>query len=309
MTRWEGRAGFGEAPTSAIVRASRRISAGLRLTAQGYPPGVSDLLRVACVQMTARAAKADSLALAETLVARAAGLGAEVVLLPERWTGFGQPEAVLAAREPLEGGESVEAMRAWARRHGITIVGGSISEQVEGRERGSNTCVVVDPEGEIAAVYRKIHMYDVELPGVVSRESELDEPGDAVVACEVDGWTIGLSICYDLRFPELYRALAAEAVTVPAAFALLTGKDHWEPLLRARAIENQCYVLAANQWGPSDPPGWTSCGRSLIVDPWGVVVAQAPDGNGVAAAELDRAHLERIRTRLPALAHRRPAEV
>ena len=166
-----------------------------------------------------------------------------------------------------------------------------------------------DSEGEIAAVYRKIHMFDVEVGGHVYRESEAEEPGEGTVACEVEGWKLGLTVCYDLRFPELYRILAvegAEVITVPAAFTLFTGKDHWELLLRARAVENQCYVVAANQWG-THGDGKASYGRSMIVDPWGVVLAQAADEDGVIAAELDRVRMEDVRRALPSLANRQPA--
>jgi predicted amidohydrolase len=244
----------------------------------------------------------------EPLVARAAATGADLVLLPEKWNGLGSHEILLDVAEPLEGGETVEAMSGWARTHGITLVGGSIAERRDGREKLSNTSVVFDPEGEIAAVYRKIHMFDVEVGGVVYRESDSEEPGDRPVSCEVEGWQLGLTVCYDLRYPELHRILAvegAELVTVPAAFTLHTGKDHWEILLRARAVENQCYVVAANQWGVVE--GKASYGRSSIVDPWGVVLAQAPDADGVITAELDRAHMERIRSSLPSLANRQPA--
>jgi predicted amidohydrolase len=270
---------------------------------------MADLLRVACVQINASGSKADNLERAEALVARAAATGADVVLLPEKWNGIGSAEILLEVAEPLEGGETVEAMSGWARSHGITLVGGSIAERREGREKLSNTSVVFDPEGEIAAVYRKIHLFDVEVGGHVYRESETEEPGDEPVTCEIEGWRVGLSVCYDLRFPELYRILAvegAELVTVPAAFTLYTGKDHWELLLRARAVENQCFVAAANQWGVN-AGGKPSYGRSSIVDPWGVVLAQAPDEDCVISAELDRAAMERIRRALPSLANRQPA--
>jgi predicted amidohydrolase len=269
---------------------------------------MADRLRAACVQFNASPSKAENLERMEPLVARAAATGADLVLLPEKWNGLGSHEILLDVAESLEGGETVEAMSGWARTHGITLVGGSIAERRDGREKLSNTSVVFDPEGEIAAVYRKIHMFDVEVGGVVYRESASEEPGEGPMSCEVEGWRLGLTVCYDLRFPELYRILAvegAEAVTVPAAFTLFTGKDHWELLLRARAVENQCYVLAANQWGVVE--GKASYGRSSIVDPWGVVLAQAPDEDGVIAAELDRAHLERIRASLPSLANRQPA--
>jgi deaminated glutathione amidase len=269
---------------------------------------MADRLRVACVQISSSPSKAENLERMEPLVGRAAATGADLVLLPEKWNGLGSHEILLDVAESLDGGETVDAMSGWARTHGITLVGGSIAERREGREKLSNTCVVFDPDGEIEAVYRKIHMFDVEVGGVVYRESASEEPGDGPVSCEVEGWRLGLTVCYDLRFPELYRILAvegAELVTVPAAFTLFTGKDHWELLLRARAVENQCYVVAANQWGVVE--GKASYGRSSIVDPWGVVLAQAPDGDGVISAELERAHMERIRRSVPSLANRQPA--
>lgn len=270
---------------------------------------MADSLRVACVQLHSTEIKADNLEKAERLVARAAATGADLVLLPEKWNAIGSVEILRANAEPLEGGETVEAMSSWARRHGITLVGGSITESREGHEKLSNTCVVFDTEGEIAAVYRKIHMFDVEVGGHVYRESEAEEPGDEIVNCEVEGWNVGLTVCYDLRFPELFRILAlggAELLTVPAAFTLYTGKDHWELLLRARAVENQCFVAAANEWGVHQG-GKASYGRSMIVDPWGVVLVAAPDEDTVVSAELDRGQMERIRQSLPSLANRQPA--
>jgi predicted amidohydrolase len=273
-----------------------------------YPQRVTPTLRVSCVQLTSRADKAANLETAERLVARAAAAGADVVVLPEKWNGIGDSEALHALAEPIDGGESVEAMARWARTLGITLVGGSITERREGREKLSNTCLVLDPDGDVVALYRKIHLFDVEVGGHVYRESDAEEPGDEAVVAGVEGWPIGLTVCYDLRFPELYRVLALEGarlVTVPANFTLFTGKDHWHPLLQARAIENQLYVAAAAQTG-EPMPGRASYGRSLIVDPWGLVVAQAPDGEGVITAELDAARLEEVRSRLPSLASRQP---
>ena len=270
---------------------------------------MADRLRVACVQLNAGAAKAENLEKAERLVTQAASTGADVVVLPEKWNAFGSAETLRANAEPLEGGESVEAMSEWARRHGITLVGGSITERRDGREKLSNTSLVFDPSGEVAAAYRKIHMFDVDVGGHVYRESEAEEPGEETLVCDAEGWRLGLSVCYDLRFPELYRILAldgAELITVPAAFTLYTGKDHWELLLRARAVENQCYVAAANMWGTHER-GKASYGRSMIVDPWGLVLAQAADEDMVVSAEIDRAHMERIRASLPSLANRQPA--
>jgi len=274
---------------------------------QSYRSSVAEQIRVACVQMTSRADKAANLDKAERLVRRAAATGADVVVLPEKWDAIGDHDQLFAAAEPLDG-STVETMRRWARTHGITLVGGSVSERRGGREKLSNTCVVCDPEGEIAAVYRKIHLFDVEAGGFVYRESDAEEPGDEPVVTEVEGWPVGLTVCYDIRFPELYRILALEGAllfTVPAHFTLYTGKDHWELLLRARAVENQCYVAAATQIGET-LPGRQSFGRASIVDPWGIVLAQAPDEETVISAELDRARLEAIRARFPSLASRRP---
>ena len=268
-----------------------------------------DQIRVACVQLTSRADKAANLERAERLVARAAATGADLVVLPEKWNAIGDAAVLEAAAEPIAGGESVEAMATWARTHGITLVGGSITERREGREKLSNTCLVFDPEGELAAVYRKIHLFDVDVGGHRYRESDAEEPGDEPVVARLEDWPIGLSVCYDVRFPELYRILAlegAELVTVPAHFTLYTGRDHWHVLLRARAIENQLYVAAAAQVGET-APGKPSYGRSLIADPWGIVLAEAPDEETVISAELDRERLREIRRNLPALANRQAA--
>jgi predicted amidohydrolase len=264
-----------------------------------------DLIRVACVQMTSRGDKAANLEQAERLVARAAATGADVVVLPEKWNLIGEADDYRAGAEPLESGESFAAMSTWARTHGVTLVGGSVTERREGRERCSNTSCLYDPDGELVAVYRKIHLFDVEVGGVVYRESESEEPGTEPVVAASE-WPIGLTVCYDVRFPELYRILAlegAELVTVPAHFTTPTGRDHWHVLLRARAIENQYYVAAAAQWGET-LPGKPAYGRSLIVDPWGTVLAQAPDEPTVILAECDRARLRDIRAKLPSLANR-----
>ncbi len=270
---------------------------------------VSTRIRAACVQLTSRDDKAANLERAERLVAQAAATGADIVLLPEKWNFIGEAEQLREAAEPLEGGESVEAMAGWARTHGITLVGGSITERREGREKLSNTSLVFDPDGRIAGVYRKIHLFDVEVGGHVYRESEAEEPGDEPVVVESEGWKIGLSICYDVRFPELYRILVlegAQLLAVPAHFTERTGRDHWHVLLRARAIENQCYVAAAAQVGETRP-GRPSYGRSLIADPWGIVLVEAPDEECVIAADLNLTTLEGMREKLPALAGRRPA--
>ena len=265
-----------------------------------------DRIRVACVQMTSRTDRAANLETAERLVAQAAATGADIVVLPEKWNGIGDAAYYHETAEPIGGGESVTAMSSWARTHGVTLVGGSIVELRDGRDKRSNTSLVFDSDGEIVATYRKIHLFDVEVGGVVYRESESEEPGDAAVVADAEDWKVGLSVCYDVRFPELYRILAlegAQLVTVPAHFTTPTGKDHWQILLRARAIENQLYVAAAAQIGET-LPGKPAYGRSLIADPWGLVLAQAPDEETVISAELDRTHLEGIRARLPSLANR-----
>jgi deaminated glutathione amidase len=258
--------------------------------------------------MTSRDDKTANLETAERLVADAAALGAEIVLLPEKWNYIGDTEGLHEAAEPIEGGESVEAMSSWAAQHGVTLVGGSITERREGREKLSNTCLVFDPDGSLQAVYRKIHLFDVEVGGLVYRESEAEEGGDELVMAQAGEWKLGLSICYDVRFPELYRALAvegADVLTVPSHFTLHTGRDHWEVLLRARAIENTSYVAAAAQIGETRP-GRPSYGRSLIADPWGLVLALAPDEEAVISADLDRSRLDDVRRKLPSLASRRP---
>lgn len=269
---------------------------------------MADLIRVACVQLESGSDKHENVAKADVLVERAAEAGARIVVLPEKWNGVGDAAALRGLAEQLDGGETVATMADWARRHDLWLVGGSITERREGRERLSNTCCVFAPGGELAAVYRKIHLFDVEVGGHVYRESEAEEPGGERVVVEADGWGVGLTICYDVRFPELYRLLTlagAEILTVPAHFTLATGKDHWHVLLRARAIESQCYVVAAAQVG-EPMPGRPSYGHSLVVDPWGTVVADAPDEETVIVADLDRARLRRIRETLPSLANRRP---
>jgi predicted amidohydrolase len=269
---------------------------------------MTERIRIACVQLTSRADKAANIARAEALVERAAASGADLVVLPEKWNGIGEGEQLDALAEPLEGGESVEAMSAWAAQHGIALVGGSITERRDGHDKLSNTSVVFDRDGSIAAIYRKIHLFDVDVGGHRYRESDAEQPGDEPVLARLAGWPIGLTVCYDVRFPELYRILAlegAELVTVPAHFTLYTGKDHWHVLLRARAIENQLYVAAAAQVGET-LPGRPSYGRSLIVDPWGIVLAEAPDEETVISADVDRSRLERVRASLPSLANRQP---
>lgn len=249
------------------------------------------------------------MAAADRLTRAAAADGARLIVLPEKWTAMGSEEDLRLAAQGLDGA-AIQWARAIARELTVELVAGSILECVPGQEKLANTSVHVDPYGEIRAVYRKVHMFDVEVGGHVYRESALEQPGDEVVLSQTaDGVELGMSICYDLRFPELYRILAvrgARVIALPAAFTLATTRDHWETLVRARAIENQCFVIAANQTG-DHPGGLRSGGRSLIVDPWGLVLACAPDSETAIVADLDFDALRAIRARLPSLARRRPS--
>jgi predicted amidohydrolase len=265
-------------------------------------------VRVAAVQLNSNGAKARNLAAAERLVRAAAADGAELVALPEKWNLLAGGEEMAAGAEPLDG-PSLTAARGWARELGVHLLAGSIAERATNGGKAFNASVLIGPDGEDLAVYRKIHLFDVEAGGVAYRESEHEQAGEEIVTAPAGGLELGLSICYDLRFPELYRILAlrgARLIAVPSAFTQATGRDHWEVLLRARAIESQAFVLAPNQVGEA-PPHYSSYGHSAIVDPWGVVLAQAADGEGFVAADLDLAAQERTREELPSLANRRPA--
>ena len=265
-------------------------------------------MRAAAVQLNATADRDRNLEVAERLVRSAASDGAELIVLPEKWTVLGDAETLRAGAEPLDG-PSMSAARAWARELGVHLIAGSFPERVPDSDALGNTSILIASGGEIAAVYRKIHMFDVDVGGVSYRESETEDPGEEIVVGEVAGTPVGLTVCYDLRFPELYRILAlrgALVIAVPAAFTLETGRDHWEVLLRARAIENQLFVIGAGQIGEA-PPRYRSYGRSAIVDPWGTVLATAPDTECHIVADLDFGGLERIRESLPALANRRPS--
>jgi predicted amidohydrolase len=264
-------------------------------------------VRVAAVQLNSNADRARNLAAAERLVREAAAAGAELVALPEKWNLLAAGEELAAGAEPLDG-PSLSAARGWAAELGVHLLAGSISEAGEEGQKPANTSVLIGPDGADLAVYRKIHMFDVDAGGVSYRESEHERPGSEPVVAPVGGLVAGMTVCYDLRFPELFRILAlrgARLIAVPSAFTLATGRDHWEVLLRARAIENQLFVLAPNQVGEA-PPHYSSFGRSLIVDPWGVVLATAPDGECFVCADLDLEAQEEIRESLPSLANRRP---
>ena len=259
------------------------------------------------VQMTSTADRARNLDTALRLVGEAADLGARLVGLPENFAYMGPEEERVAGAETLEG-PTLGALRELARRRGIWILAGSISEKVNDPRKTANTSVLVADDGAVAAAYRKIHLFDVNIPdGARYAESEGVVPGDKVVLAPTPLGRIGLTVCYDLRFPELYRKLAelgAEVISIPAAFTLFTGKDHWEVLVRARAIENLAYVIAPAQVGRHSQNRQTF-GNAMIVDPWGTVLARCPDGEGVCVAPFRRERLERVRVELPALKHRK----
>jgi predicted amidohydrolase len=285
-----------------------RLAPRIRWGSGHAPDVILRDIRAAAVQLHSTPDRERNLAAADRLVRDAAAAGAELVVLPEKWPVLGTPEQTAAAAEPLDG-----PTLAWAcgiaAELGIDLVAGSFSERLEGEERNGNTSVHVGPDGTPRATYRKIHMFDVDVGGTSYRESDHERPGEeAVVTRAANGVEIGLSVCYDLRFPELYRALAvagARVLVVPSAFTLATTREHWEVLLRARAIEDQAFVVAANQVG-EHAPGLRSGGRSMIVDPWGVVLAQAPDKETVVLADLDLDRLAEVRRSIPSLANRRP---
>jgi deaminated glutathione amidase len=267
-------------------------------------------VRAAAVQLQSTTDKDRNLEAADRLTRQAAADGAELVVLPERLDIRGATPDYAAGAEPLDGAPLAWA-RGLAKELGIDLVAGSIAERREGRERVANTSVHVGPDGDVRAVYRKIHMFDVEVGGVEYRESEHSEAADEIVISETaNGLGLGLTICYDLRFPELYRILAlrgALIVTVPANFTRVTGEAHWEILLRARAIENQVFVIAPGQGRRPGPEG-DSYGNSMIVDPWGEVLARAGgEGEAVVVADLDLARQEDVRAKLPSLANRQSA--
>lgn len=270
-------------------------------------------MRAAAIQMNSTDDRGRNLAVADRLVRAAVRDGATLVVLPEKWSVLGTREQLAAGAEPLDG-PALSWARATARELGIDLVAGSIAQRADAGDaagaKGANTSVHFGPDGEPRAVYRKVHLFDVEVGGTVYRESDGEEPGEELVTSTLaDGTELGMAVCYDLRFPELFRILAlrgALVVSLPSAFTLATTRDHWEVLLRARAIENQQFLIAPNQIG-EHAPGMRSGGRSMIVDPWGVVLATAPDGEGHVVADLDLDRQAEIRTRLPSLANRRPA--
>jgi deaminated glutathione amidase len=265
-------------------------------------------MRAAAVQLNSTDDKQRNLERADRLTREAAADGARLVVLPEKFNVLGTHDDYVAGAETLDG-PTIGWARETAAELSIDLVAGSIVERREGHEKLSNTSVHVGPDGEPKAVYRKIHMFDVVVAGKEYRESDSEEPGVEVVLSEAaEGVPLGLSVCYDLRFPELFRILAVEGarvIALPAAFTKVTGAAHWEILVRARAIENQAFVVAADQVG-THPPDNESFGGSTIVDPWGEVLARAPDEECFVAAELDLARQDEVREQLPSLANRVP---
>jgi len=272
-------------------------------------------MRAAAVQLTSTTDVDHNIERADRFTRAAAADGARLVVLPEKWSLLGRGEDLLAGAQALDG-SAVSWACAVARELGIDLVAGSVCERTAAGERLRNTSLHIGPDGAIRATYRKVHMFDVVVDGTTYRESEHEQPGDELVVSDIAGGPrLGLSVCYDVRFPELYRILAvrgAEVLSVPAAFTVPTTRDHWEILLRARAIENQAFVIAANQIGEHAPagcegPAMRSGGRSMIVDPWGIVLALSADREGHIVADLDLDAQQRVRRELPALANRRPS--
>jgi predicted amidohydrolase len=264
------------------------------------------MMKIGLGQLNTQDKKQDNLASAEKLINELAAKGAGLIMLPEYFNFLGPDELKAENAEPIDDSRSLEMIRKKARELNVYIHIGSYLER-DGSQV-YNTGAVFDPAGEILAKYRKIHLFDVEIPGgIVHLESATVTAGDRITTFNIGDMKFGMSTCYDLRFPEMFRRLSDQGVQVillPAAFTLQTGRDHWELLLRARAVENLCWVAAAAQWGPS-PPNHICFGRSMVVNPWGLVVAQAPDGVATVTAEIDLEVLKKTRTTFPALNHRR----
>ncbi len=267
-------------------------------------------LRVGAVQMRSTGDLAANLTTISALTARAATDGAQLVALPENFSflGRGEGDKMPIAESLRGGGPIMTTLRELAIKHGVYIFGGGTPEIVPGdAKRTYNTAVVINPGGHLIATYRKIHLFDVDIPGGATlRESDATAPGDECVVVDIAGAPVGLSICYDVRFPELYRRLVkdkgAEVLLVPAAFTAHTGAAHWQLLLRARAVENQAWVVAPAQWGRHNEKRH-SYGHTLVVDPWGTVVDERDDGDGVILANLDGATVAQRRAQMPALAN------
>ncbi len=269
-------------------------------------------MKVSLIQMNSISDKAAKIAAARALIERAVAEEApDWVLLPEQfdWAGGVKGDKARNA-EILPGGPAYAMAQALAAKHGIFVHAGSFMEKIEGEDRIHNTSVVFNRKGEEIARYRKIHLFDVTTPdGASYKESATVKAGDAVVTYDCEGVTIGCTICYDLRFPDLFQALAekgAEMIALPAAFTLQTGKDHWEVLLRARAIETETYVCASAQTGSFMVGNEQrhTFGHSLVADPWGHVIAKASDGVGIVSARIDKAQVKRVRGLIPVAEHK-----
>lgn len=259
------------------------------------------LLRVAAVQLSSQDDKEQNIAKALELIDEARTLGAGLVVLPEMFNYYGTMGEMVKQAEPVPG-PTINALAQSARRNKLYLLCGSILEAAAAKGKGFNASVMIGPGGDIIGIYRKIHLYDIDIPGKVRyKESENILPGSEIITVNVDGWVVGLAICYDLRFPETFTALhgkGAELVLIPSAFSAHTGKDHWEVLLRARAIENQAFVVAPNRLGTS-PHNIATYGHSMIINPWGTVLAQAPDKVCLIHSVLDPGILEEVRKNLP----------
>lgn len=261
---------------------------------------------VALVQMDSQNNKGENLRQACAYIDEAAAHGASIICFPEVMNLIGRNVGEGGGKEPVEG-YTVNRLREKAVEHGVYIHGGSITEAVPGEKVSRNTSVFISPEGKILGAYRKLHMFDITLAdGMPFNESDKVRPGEEIVIVPTELGTFGMSICYDIRFPEMYRIMAlrgAQIIFTPASFTMPTGKDHWEPILRTRAIENGCYVVAAGQIGMK--PAYAAYGNSMVVDPWGTVIARAKDTPGLTYAEIDLDYLDKIRKQIPSLMNRR----
>ena len=265
-------------------------------------------MKIAALQMVATPDVARNLQAAERLIADAARQGAQLAALPEYFCLMGQHDSdKLALAERAGSGPIQDFLAAQAQRHSLWLIGGTLPIATATPDRVRNACCVYAPDGTLAARYDKLHLFNYDNGRERYDEARVLEAGSEPVAVQAGTLRVGLSICYDLRFPELYRALclpACDLLSVPAAFTHTTGRAHWELLLRARAVENQCYVIAAAQGGLHEN-GRRTWGHSMVVDPWGEVLAVLPEGEGVVLAEIDRVRLAQVRRQLPALTHRR----
>lgn len=267
---------------------------------------MTDKYKIALVQMDTKNDKKANMEHALGWIDEAAEENVSLVCFPEVMNLIGKNVGEGGGREPVPG-YATERLMEKAKEYGIYIHGGSVTEEIPGERRSYNTSVLINPQGEIIARYRKLHTFDIMLSdGTPFRESDRVHPGAEIVTAKTELGTFGMSICYDVRFPELYRLLAmegAQVIFVPSSFTLETGKDHWEPLLRARAIENGCYIVAAGQTGKK--PAYTAYGNSMVVNPWGVVTARLGEHPGILYAEIDLDYQRQVQGQMPSLENRR----